>query len=220
MGYMKSFLKVDRFGSSSRSRGGGRSYGGVKFSVNEGVIELNVKNIESMMTENPEMRARLMEVVKADMLKARNAVVRNMSGIFKNGDPMEARRSVRRVVYEEVLGGNLNILNMQRGTASWKYLSKEKKVQKNPHMVGGNRRKKSPKTYRMEGYEGKARGMILRWVNKGTNTRDTKYGNRGAISSRNFFGPIAGAALNVVSQHLAAMIEEKIVKMYNDNNNQ
>lgn len=201
-------------------RGGGRSSGGggVKFSVNEGAIELNVKNIESMMTNNPEMRARLMEVIKKDMMTARGAVVRNMSGLFKNGDPMQAVRSVRHVVYKQILGGNLNILNMQRGTASWKYLSKEKKVQLNPHMRGGNRRKKTTKTYRMEGYEGKARGMILRWVNKGTSDRNTKYGNRGAIAPRNFFGPIAGAALNVVSQHLAAMIEEEIAKMYNENN--
>ena len=206
----------------SSSRGGGRSSGGggVKFSVNEGAIELNVKNIESMMTENPDMRDRLMAVIKEDMMKARNAVVNNLSNAFENGDPMEARRAVRHVVYKSILGGNLNILNMQRGTASWKYISKEKKVQQNPHMVGGNRRKKSTKTYRMEGYEGRARGMILRWVNKGTNTRDTKYGNRGAISARNFFGPRASAALNVVSQHLAQMIEEEIVKMYNENNNQ
>lgn len=202
----------------SSSRGGGRSSGGggVKFSVNEGVIELNVKNIESMMTENPDMRDRLMAVIKEDMMKARNAVVNSLSNAFENGDPMEARRAVRYVVSN--LGGNLNILNMKRGTASWKYITKEKKVQQNPHMVGGNRRTKSYKTYRMEGYEGKARGMILRFVNSGTKTRDTKYGNRGAISSRNFFGPRAGAALNVVSQHLAATIEEEIAKMYNENN--
>lgn len=217
MGYMKSFLKVDRFGSSHRGGGGGgRSYGGVKFSVNEDVIELDVKNIESMMTENPEMRERLMAVIKEDMMKARNAVVNSLSNAFENGDPMEARRAIRHVVSN--LGGNLNILKMRRGTASWTYISKEKKVQQNPHMVGGNRRTKSYKTYRMEGYEGKARGMILRFVNSGTKTRDTKYGNRGAISSRDFFGPRARAALNVVSQHLAAVIQEEIAKKYNENN--
>lgn len=203
--------------SGSRSSGGG----GVKFNVDNGLIELNVKNIESMLTDNPEMRSRIQEVIKKDMWAARNAVVRNMSGIFDNGDPMQARRSVRNVVYEKVLGANLNIMNMRRGTASWKYISKNRKRDSNPHMRGGNRRKKVTKTYRMEGYEGKARGMILRWVNQGNKEeRVTKYGKRGSIAPRNFFEPMASAALNVVSQHLAAVIEEEIAKKYNENNNQ
>ena len=225
----------------SSSRGGGRSYGGVKFSVNEGVIELNVKNIESMMTENPEMRERLMEVINADIWKARNAVVNNVSDVFKNGDPMEARRAIRHVVYKQILGGNLNIFNMQKGTASWNYRQKQRAEAGIGSSTGrgGNRRQRSTKTARYQGYEGKARGFILRWVNDGmtkTDPRKIKFkrnesrkedkwnhhpntGNRGAISARNFFGPRAGAALNVVSQHLAAVIQEEIAKKYNENNN-
>lgn len=222
----------------SSSRGGGRSYGGVKFSVNEGVIELNVKNIESMMTDNPEMRTRLMEVIKKDMWKARNAVVRNMVDVFGNGDPMEARRAVRHVVSN--LGGNLNIFNMQKGTASWNYRQKQRAEAGigSSTRRGGNRRQRSRKTAYYQGLEGKARGFILRWVNDGmTKTRPRKIkfttdesrkpdkwnrnpntGNRGYIAPRNFFGQMAGSALNVVSQHLAATIEEEIAKMYNENN--
>lgn len=239
MGYMKSFLKVDRFGSSHRGGGGGgRSYGGVKFSVNEDVIELDVKNIESMMTENPEMRERLMKVINADMWKARNAVVNNLSDVFKNGDPMEARRAVRHVVSN--LGGNLNIFNMKKGTASWNYRQKQRAEAGIGSSTGrgGNRRQRSTETAYYQGLEGKARGFILRWVNAGmtkTDPRKIKFkrnesrkedkwnhnpntGNRGAISARNFFGPRATAALNVVSQHLAAVIQEEIAKKYNENN--
>jgi hypothetical protein len=71
----------------------------------------------------------------------------------------------------------------------------------------------------MEGYEGKARGMILRWVDAGVNDRKTRYGNRGSITARNFFGPLAHAALDVVSQHLSKMIEEEIGNVFNENNN-
>jgi hypothetical protein len=206
-----------RSSSRSSSSGASASGGGVKFTVDEGVIELNVKNIERMMTNDPEMRRRLQAIIKTDMLQARQAVVRNMSDVFDNGDPAQAKRAVRHVIYQAVLGGNLNVLNMQRGTASWRVRQVVRKVEQNPHMVGGNRIKRTFKTIRMHGYEGKARGMILRWVNSGTSDRETRYGNRGAISSRNFFEPLASSALNVVSQHLAQMIEDEIAKQFNEN---
>ena len=202
------------------SSGGGRSSGGgIKFSVDEGVIELNVKNIESMMTDNPEMRQRLQEAIRKDVWTARQSVVNNMGSVFDNGDPAQARRAVRNIVYEKVLGANLNILNMRRGTASWRVRQVDRKGTSDPKGRGGNRLKRSFKTIRMHGYEGKARGMILRWVNKGNKgDRTSRYGNRGSITARNFFGPLASAALNVVSQHLAQMIEEEIAKSFNENN--
>ena len=207
--------------SSSRqsSSGGGM---GVKFSVNSDAIELQVKQIESMMTDNPELRKKLQDAIREDVWKARNSVVSNMSTVFDNGDPAEARRAVRNIVYEKVLGANLNIMNMKKGTASWRVRQVDRKVEANPKMRGGNRRKRTFKTTRMHGYEGKARGMILRWVNSGmtkTSERVTRYGNRGSITARNFFEPLASAALNVVSQHLAQIIEQEIANAFNDNEN-
>ena len=204
--------------SSSRqsSSGGGM---GVKFSVNSDAIELQVKQIESMMTDNPELRKKLQDAIREDVWKARNTVVSNMTRVFANGDPAEARRAVRNIVYEKILGANLNIMNMKKGTAQWKVRQIDRKVEQNPKMRGGNRIKRSFKTTRMHGYEGKARGMILRWVNSGVGDRVTRYGNRGSIAARNFFEPLAGAALNVVSQHLAQIIEQEIANAFNDNEN-
>ena len=223
MGYMKRFLKTDKYGpaisggSNSGSSAGG---GGVKFSVDTGAIELNVKHIESMMTDNPEMRQRLQEAIRQDIWKARQAVVKNMGTVFDNGDPAMARRAVRHVVYQSILGGNLNIYNMRKGTASWRVRPVDRRGTSDPKGRGGNRTKRNFKTIRMHGYEGKARGMILRWVNEGNKAdRTTRYGNRGSITARNFFGPLAGSALNVVSQHLAQMIEEEIAKAFNEDNN-
>lgn len=192
---------------------------GVKFSVNSDAIELQVKQIESMMTDNPELRKKLQDAIREDVWKARNTVVSNMTGVFANGDPAEARRAVRNIVYEKILGANLNIMNMKKGTAQWRVRQVDRKVEQNPKMRGGNRIKRGFKTTRMHGYEGKARGMILRWVNSGVGDRVTRYGNRGSIAARNFFGPLAGAALNVVSQHLAQIIEQEIANAFNDNEN-
>ena len=41
--------------------------GGFGFSVDESVISLNVKNIESMMTDNPELREKLREAIRQDV---------------------------------------------------------------------------------------------------------------------------------------------------------
>ena len=215
---------------------------GIKFSVDEGAIELNVKNIESMMTDNPELREKLREAIRQDVWKARQTVVRNMASVFKNGDPAEARRAVRTIIYDKVLGANLNIYNMKKGTASWSYRQKERAEAGIGSRTGrgGNRRTRSFLTSRYQGYEGKARGFILRWVNEGmtkTNPRTIKFtandkrkenkwnkhpntGNRGSIEARNFFEPMASAALNVVSQHLSQIIEEEIANAFNENNNE
>lgn len=194
--------------------------GGFGITVDESVVELNVKNIENMMTDNPELRQRLQEAISKDVWAARQSVVRNMASVFDNGDPAQARRAVRNIVYEKVLGANLNILEMKRGTASWRVRQVERKGTSDPKGRGGNRLKRNIKTIRMHGYEGKARGMILRWVNSGNKgDRTSRYGNRGQIAARNFFEPMASAALNVVSQHLAQIIEEEIAKSFNENNN-
>lgn len=201
-----------RRGGGSR---GSSSVGGVRIEVNNDAVELNIKHIESMLTDNPEMRQRIQEAIRKDVLVARRTVVNNLVSVFANGDPNEARRAVRRVVYEKALGANLNIFNMVKGTAQWKVKPKDRKVEQNPKMRGGNRIKRQFKTIRMEGYEGKARGMILRWVDRGTDGRDTKYGARGSIAPRHFFRPAAQAAFDVVSQHLAQIIEQEIENVFN-----
>ena len=229
MGTLTEFFsnKKTKYSAYTTSRYRGNNGGSIDSSVvrlriSHDAIQLNVKKIERMVTENPELRKKLQDVIREDVWKARNVVVSKMSGIFANGDPAEARRAVRNIVYQSVLGANLNILEMKKGTAQWRVRNVDRKVEQNPKMWGGNRIKRSIKTTRMHGYEGKARGMILRWVSSGmTKTREriTRYGNRKRIDARNFFEPLASAALNVVSQHLAKIIEQEIANAFNDNEN-
>ena len=74
-------------------------------------------------------------------------------------------------------------------------------------------------------YQGASRAFVLRFLNQGTGERTAGTrgghlsGNRGSIAARNFFEPLAGAALNVVSQHLAQIIEQEIANAFNDNEN-
>ena len=170
-----------------------------------------------MLTDNPDMRKRIQDAIRQDVWAARNAVVRNLASVFDNGDPAEARRAVRNIVYEKTLGANMNIFEMKKGTAQWKVRQVVRKVEQNPKMRGGNRIKRQFKTIRMHGYEGKARGMILRWVDRGTDGRDSKYGDRDSIAARHFFRPAAQAAFDVVSQHLAQIIEQEIENVFNQN---
>ena len=121
--------------SSSRQGSSGGGGMGVKFSVNSDAIELQVKQIESMMTDNPELRKKLQDAIREDVWKARNTVVSHMTGIFANGDPAEARRAVRNIVYEKILGANLNIMNMKKGTAQWKVRQIDRKVEQNPKIL-------------------------------------------------------------------------------------
>ena len=202
--------------------------------INDAEISVEVKQLEKMLTENPETEERLRNIIRADLIKARNAISRNIPGYLDNGDPNEARRAVRNVVYKSILGGNINILNMQRGTAKWSYRQAERAASMTPLTGrGGNRRKRTSKTARYQGYEGKARGFILRWINSGTHDRAINFtshenrkpnkwnrhpntGYRGAIAPRNFFEPLADAALSVVATHLSQVIDEELAKIYAD----
>lgn len=203
---------------------------GVNIKVKKDVIDVEIKKFDQLMTTNPELRKRFREIIHDDLWKTRNAVVRNIQSIFLNGDPMEARRAIRNIVYQKLLGGNLNILTPRRGTANWKVTQKQRKVEQNPHMRGGNRRRRSRDTIRREGYEGKARGFILRFVDSGTKERNitftsnpnrkvTKHnkhpntGYRGAIAPRRFFEQAAKAGLDIMAEHVSMLIEQEIKKM-------
>ena len=202
---------------------------GIKFSVDEGAIELNVKNIEGMMTDNPELRKKLQDAIREDVRKTRQTVVRNMASVFKNGDPAQARRAVRQVIYEQILGANLNIYNMRRGTANWRVRQVDRKGTSDPKGRGGNRRPRSQRTIDLMSYQGVDRGFILRFLNQGTTNRNIthlteikradgtskfrftsnggKYGNRGSIAARNWFGNASQAELERQASNIDAMID-------------
>lgn len=209
----------------------------VELKINAGVIKLNEKNLERMMIDNPETREAIQKLIKEAMLEARNATAQDVSGIVKGAG--QSWRSIRRSVFKKILGGNINILDKKRGTAEWRIVQKVRKVEQNPHMRGGNRRRRTLRTAMVEGYEPTARGFILRFQDSGTRQRfiggrnstgrgdnglrwgrmkARGTGNRGEITAGNFFFyRIASKHLGQAAEKLAKMIEEEIAKISNQN---
>lgn len=201
------------------------------FEVNTNQVNVSRKHIEAMLTANPDVKKALQDLIREEIAKARGRLKEDIKAALP-GSKMESYRSVRRQVYKSVLGGDLNINNMKRGTASWRWVQKTRKIDLNPHQRGGNRRRRTQRSAQIEGYEGKARGFILRFVNDGTkqrfiggrNNARNYYdmvrkgtGNRGQITPRNFFYPNAEREIQVAATAIASMIDKELEKVYNKN---
>lgn len=168
--------------------------------------------LEAMLVSNPDTAAAMRKLISQEVSKARAAVAQAASGALKN-DPREAWKAVRRSVYKSILGGQVNILN-QKGAASGNNgYRPARKLDSNPHQRGGNRRKRSAETDRIDGYVGKDRGFILRFVNSGTAERQTRYGRRGSITARNWFPNIGQRELEAAAERLAAEIDRELVRI-------
>lgn len=209
----------------------------IDLEINGGFVRLQEKNLEALMTDNPDTRKAIQDLIRETMWEARNATAHEIEGIV--GNRGQSARSVRNIVFEKILGGSINILNKKRGTAQWKVVQKTRKVDQNPHMRGGNRRRRSMRTIQIEGYEPTARGFILRWQDSGTRQRfavgrnnlgssrsNIHYnqmrangiGNRDEITPGEFFYRIASKHLGEAAEKLAKMIDEELEKIYAQNN--
>ena len=168
--------------------------------------------LEAMLVSNPDTAAAMRKLISAEVSKARAAVAQAASGALKN-DPREAWKAVRRSVYKSILGGQVNILNQKGAASGSNGYRPARKLDSNPHQRGGNRRKRSAETDRIDGYVGKDRGFILRFVNSGTAERQTRYGRRGSITARNWFPNIGQRELEAAAERLAVAIDRELVRI-------
>lgn len=194
------------------------------------------KKLESLRTDNPEFEKRLRGVIRKILGEVRSRLSKDaQSGLQMKSDPRHAYKAVRYAVYKKIFGGQTNILQSRKAGAQTSYQPQRKGISGR----GGNRMRPTPRTEQLAGYEGKDRGFILRFLNAGTVNRTvgftkseararvnrgsqggdlSKYGktintgNRGAISSRNWFGPRSQAEL----RNAAGRIQELIDKVIND----
>ena len=171
--------------------------------------------LEAMLVSNPDTAAAMRKLISAEVSKARAAVAQAASGALKN-DPREAWKAVRRSVYKSILGGQVNILNQKGAASGSNGYRPARKLDSNPHQRGGNRRKRSARTDSIDGYVGKDRGFILRFVNSGTAARQTRYGNRGSIAARNWLATSGQRELEAAAERLSALIDKELVKMMNE----
>lgn len=166
-------------------------------------IENNVK-LERLLTSNPEMEKKVRKIVRQVLTVAQKSVQRTAMPLSSK----EAYLGVRKAVYKNVLGGNINIISGGKSAGKRAPIPPESE-RKKTHDRGGNRIPRSKRTEDLLSYAGPDRSFILRFMNDGTTTRTSRYGNRGAIAARNWFGPAATQAL----EQSAQMFDELITKL-------
>jgi hypothetical protein len=173
----------------------------------EGFVEQR-KELEKLMMSNPAMEKKVQGLIRSVLAEVRKKMGEEAQGAMAS-DPRQAYKAVRSAVYKRILGGNVNILQTRRASGGGSYTPTRtlKTGQR-----GGNRRLRSERTMKMESYVGADRGFVLRFLNAGTQPRNTKYGNRGAIAPRNFFGNRSYHEMEVAAGKLDAMIDELIKK--------
>lgn len=175
--------------------------------INNTLLIKQKKALEAALSTDPDTVKRLREIIRTEIKAARDRMVADVP--FKYGDPRGARNAIRHSVYKRVLGGQVNIFSSRKAGAPNAY-QRPRKLDANPHQRGGNRRKVSEETKRMNAYGGHDRGMILRWLNSGTGDRNTKYGFRGRIAGNNWFTDASVKELTIASDNLEKLVEEEL----------
>lgn len=177
----------------------------------EGLTE-QMQQLDRLLATNPEMEAKMRRVISKVLIKAQRKMRKDVGTDLPN-DPRNAAKAVRKAVYRQILGGNINILRKRRATEGSSSYTPTRTLKSGQR--GGNRRLRSERTMRMESYNASDRGFILYWLNSGTKGRTmgkyqsdphrgnmkrglqggdvSKYGktvntgSRGSISARNIF---------------------------------
>lgn len=179
-----------------------------------GVSEV-LEGLNDLKVDGKQMKKHLKMIIRKVMSDARKRMTVDAKTALPN-DPRRAYMAVRHSVYKRILGGQVNILNKRAGR-----LNSKMSVYHPPRTLragqrGGNRRKRSSKTDRIDGYYGNDRGFILRFVNSGTIVRDTRYGSRGSIKARNWFGTSATKVMNKAAEELSLLIERAINEVWTE----
>lgn len=179
--------------------------------IDDTVIVQQRRALEAALSTNESTARALRRVIRKAVMEARARVSASVGGSLKS-DPRAARRAVRTVTYRKVLGANINIYDSRHTHARTDYRP-PRQLDSDPHRHGGNRRPRSQRTQQVMDYGPLDRGFILRFVNSGTATRHTVYGNRGAITARHFFRGAAEREMAEAANRLAGLIDEEIARI-------
>ena len=179
----------------------------------EGYVELR-KELEHLLMTDKEMEKKVQKIIGEVLNVVRHNMTEAARAEMKE-DPRYAAKSVRSIVYRQILGGNVNILSKRRAASARSNYEPPRKLDSTPHQRGGNRRPRSERTKMLQSYMGSDRGFILRFLNAGTDERMTKFGSRGSIDSRQWFGQRSQRAMEVASNTLANYIDQLIQQEFN-----
>lgn len=127
-----------------------------------GLAELS-KKLDALLLKDPRTEKKIQHIIGRALRKAEKKMESYVDTSVLKNDPRHAAKAIRYTVYRRILGGNLNILHgKQRGAATGYTPERPPSSGR-----GGNRKTRSERTIRMEGYEGADRSFILRFQNAG-----------------------------------------------------
>lgn len=169
-------------------------------------VEKN-EHLERLLMSDRAMQKKVRNAVARMLSKARTDVRRDTRSVIGN-DPRDSYKAVKRAVYKRILGGSISILQKRKAGSTRVSVTKDTTNTGR----GGNRCKRSARTEQMDSYYGEDRGFILRFLENGTSERTSRYGNRGSISARGWFGPSSERALGKNAGEFERMVNELIEK--------
>ena len=187
----------------------------VQAEINQQVARNTSEALAVLFVDNPDTRKRIRKIIREELKDAAKRL-REDAKYEMDEDPRKAFLAVKSSIYRKILGGNVSILNPRKAGARYQ-LVRPRKLDQNPRQRGGNRRKRSERTNAIDSYFGKDRAFILRFVNNGTNDRQTRYGNRGRINvPGNWFPNMGQKELELAAENLANIMEEELAEAYNE----
>lgn len=232
MGRLSDYINSHQ--SSSRNSSGRSGGFGIEIEMNQAFFEKEEKMLRSLMLLDTSFEKRLRDFIAQEIKEARNSIVSQIK--FENGDPRGARHSIRRIVYDKILGGAIVIPPQTKASTKNDYEPPRKLT---PKQRGGNRIIRSLRTDDIMHYGPLDRGWILRMVNAGTHPRyangrngrwDKKGMNRtffrlqregdyyrGSIAPRNFFHDYGNRAVSAAIQNIRRMVDEEYERIINNN---
>ena len=185
----------------------------IQVEVNQQLAKQQAKAFARLLISDKDMRKRIRKIIREELKDTAKRLREDASYEIKD-DPRKAFRAVKSTVYRKILGGNVSILNPKKAGTRYKLL-RDRKLDRNPHQVGGNRRKRSARTEQIDSYFGKDRAFILRFLSSGTDNRRTICGNRGSITARNWFQNMAPQEINLAAENIAQIVDEELAEAYN-----
>lgn len=182
--------------------------------INHAAVEEASKRLARITLSSPGMRRALKKAIGKVLRDTRNKVAKDVrQGI--GSDPRRAYQAVRRSLYRKILGGNISILS-GRSAGNGRDFSPVRKIDTHPHQRGGNRIQRSDRTERLNSYYGKDRAFVLRFLNSGTDSRTTRFGNRGSIHARRVFAISAAYQMDKAVRDVNELIEEVLAEEFDN----
>ena len=202
----------DYWRGRSSSRGGGGV--AVQAEIDEASFRQVNEALARLMVTHPDTKKRIKKMLQEEAKKVRRNISKDVHDNMPN-DPRRAYAAVKRSLYRKILGFNVSILNPRRGVKVMSIWRPHRKLDDNPNQRGGNRRRRSDRTNQVDGYIAAFRAFVLRFNNSGTNNRETRFGNRGAIRTRRVFETSASFQMEGAMNEISQMIEEIMSEEFN-----